>query len=100
MPRVVFLVNLIEHGAYICHARVAVDSARELREFLMLNRDPTGESWSITINRGPGRGYDGKPLHQADIFLSTPLSSLELPESVVRESGTEDDSTASAPEGR
>ena len=98
MPRLLFLVNLIENGAYICHTRVAFDSARELQEFLGRNRDPAGYGWGVTIHRGPARGYDGKPLHQADIFLSTPLPSPERPRSLVRESGTAYDGTASGPE--
>jgi hypothetical protein len=50
-----------------------------LQKFWGRQRDLTGESWAVTINRGPARGYDGKPLHHADIFLSTPLPSPELP---------------------
>jgi hypothetical protein len=91
---------LIEHGAYVCHARVEFASARELQEFLGRHRDPIGESWRVTINRGPARGYDGKPLHQADTFLSTPLPAPERPNSLVKESGTEYDGTASASEAR
>jgi hypothetical protein len=77
MPRVLFLVNLIEYGLYICHARVRFASARELQEFLARNSVRERDGWSIAINTGPDRGYDGKPLHHADIRLSAPLT---LPE--------------------
>lgn len=73
MPRVLFLVNLIEYGSYLCHARVRFDSARELQEFLARNSATEKDGWSILINKGPDRGYDGKPLHHADIRLSAPL---------------------------
>lgn len=73
MPRVLFLVNLIEYGLYICHARVRFDSSHELQEFLARNTARERDGWSILINRGPDRGYDGKPLHHADIRLSAPL---------------------------
>jgi hypothetical protein len=69
MPRVLFLVNLREHGSYICHARVTFASARELQEFLTRNTAQEKDGWRVLITRGPARGYDGKPLHHADIRL-------------------------------
>ena len=71
MPRVLFLVNLIEHGVYRCHARVAFASAQELQDFLRRTDVPERDGWNVTINRGPARGYDGKPLHYADVYLLT-----------------------------
>jgi len=53
MPRVLFLVNRTEHGSYICHARVAFASARELQEFLRRNDIRERDGWSISINRSP-----------------------------------------------
>ena len=95
MSRVLFLVNLMEHGSYTCHARVSFASTHELQEFLVRNSDRERDGWSILITRGPSRGYDGKPLHHADIRLSsslplperlTPLPSLEMPVFTVNDS--------------
>jgi hypothetical protein len=56
MPRVLFLVTLIEHGSYRCHARVECASARELQDFLTRRTAPEKDGWSITIHRSPSRG--------------------------------------------
>jgi hypothetical protein len=89
MPRVLFLVNLLEHGSYKCHARVAFASARELQDFLRRNDLRERDGWGVSINSGPARGYDGKPLHHADIWLSTPLPPLEPSDTMVQDSGPE-----------
>ena len=104
MPRVLFLVNLLEQGSYKCHARVAFASARELQDFLRRNDIRERDGWSVTINRGPARGYDGKPLHHADIYLSTPLPPLEPTDLRVKDSGPESNYgrgvATESPEGR
>lgn len=100
MPRVLFLVNRLEHGSYICHAWVAFASARELQEFLGRNTARERDGWSITINRGPAHGYDGKPLHHADVYLSTPLPHLEPLDPIVQDSGPVNDYGADASEER
>lgn len=78
MPRILFLVNLLEDGIYCCHVRVEFASARQLQEFLSRSPVPAKDGWETVITKGPSRGYDGKPLHHADIRLSTRLA---LPES-------------------
>src|SRR5262245_6265333 len=87
MPRVLFLVNLLEHGLYTCHARLAFATALELQDLLRRNTIPERDGWSVTINRGPSHGYDGKPLHHADVYLSTPLLPLEPTDLLVKDSG-------------
>lgn len=78
MSRVLFLVNRLAHGFYRCHARVACASEQQELQDLFRREDPQErDGWSVVINRGPSLGYDGKPLHHADIYLSTLLSPLE-----------------------
>ena len=79
MPRILFLVNLLEDGVYRCHVRVAFDSARQLQEFLSRHSVREKDGWEVLIGNGPSRGYDGKPLYQADIRLFTRLPSPEPP---------------------
>src|SRR5215470_7999623 len=64
-------------------------SKAELQEFLRRNTAQEKDGWSVTINRGPSQGYDGKKLHHADVYLSTPLPSLEPADPVVNDSGPE-----------
>jgi hypothetical protein len=96
MPRVLFLVNLLERGVYTCHARVSFASARELQEFLSRGSVREKDGWGVRIMKGPSRGYDGKPLYQADIWLSSslpfpaqsvPRSSQEMADFIVSDSG-------------
>src|SRR5262245_15595392 len=77
MPRLLYLVNLIEHGSYRCHAWIRFASARELQGFLRRNTAPERDGWGIQILQRPARGYNGKPLHEVHIWLSTPLPPLE-----------------------
>lgn len=79
MPRVLFLANFLEDGVYCCHVRVAFDSARKLQEFLSRHSVQEKDGWEVLIRKGPSRGYDGKPLYQADIRLFTRLPSPEPP---------------------
>ena len=79
MPRVLFLVNLLEDGVYCCHVRVACDSAHQLQELLSRPSVRGKDGWEVLIEKGPSRGYDGKPLYQADIRLFTRLPSPEPP---------------------
>jgi hypothetical protein len=76
MPRVLFTANSLENGVYTCHVRVGFASAPELQDFLTRNTLPERDGWGVVIHRGPARGYDGKPLYQADIWLSTALSTV------------------------
>jgi hypothetical protein len=80
MPKVLFLVNLLEHGTYTCHVRVEFGVKRELQEFLERNNAPNCEGWDLRMSRPATRGYDGKPLYQADIRLSKHLSLPPPPE--------------------
>jgi hypothetical protein len=77
---------------------VSFASARALQGFLAQNSDWERDGWNIQITHGPLRGYDGKPLHQLNIQLSTALPSPEPPTSLpasersddaVHDSGTE-----------
>jgi hypothetical protein len=89
MPRVLFTANFLENGVYTCHARVGFASARELQDFLIRNTFPERDGWGIVIHRGPSRGYDGKPVYQADIRLSAVLPPPWQPELRVHESAPE-----------
>jgi hypothetical protein len=79
MPRVLFLVNLLEDGVYRCHVRVAFDSAHKLQKFLSRHPVREKDGWETLILKGPSRGYDGKPLYHADIWLFTRLPLPEPP---------------------
>lgn len=79
MLRLLYLVALIEHGSYRCHTGIRFASAQELQDFLRRNTAREQDGWSISITSRPARGYDGKPLYEVHLWLSTPLPPLESP---------------------
>ena len=94
MSRILFVSNFLENGIYTCHARVGFASAREQRDFLQRNNaPPDANGWRIAIASKPLRGYDGKPVYQADIRLSTCVSPRQ-PDWAVHESGPQADGSA------
>ena len=86
MSRILFVSNFLENGIYTCHARIGFASAREQRDFLKRNNaPPDANGWRIGITSKPLRGYDGTPVYQADIRLSTRVSPQQ-PDWAVHES--------------
>jgi hypothetical protein len=77
MPTIQFLVNLLEDGVWRSHVCVRYDSEREFQALLARRAALTDPDWTVDIVRGSWQGYDGKPLHEAHIWLSTPVQSVQ-----------------------
>ena len=72
MPRLLFLVNHLTGGVYTCHTRLEFASAREQQTFLQRERPIHTHGWHLSLSSPARKGYDGKPVYQTDLRLSTP----------------------------
>lgn len=90
MPKVLYAHNFLDPRQRSFEARIGFDRANELREFLERNNAPNVDGYHVAISYQPRRGYDGKPVYQADVLISKPLLPQELPNLVVKEGRLED----------
>ena len=90
MLKVLYAHNFLDPRQRSCEARIGFDRADELREFLERNNAPNVDGYHVAISYQPRRGYDGKPVYQADVLISTPLPPEEPPALVVKEGDWED----------
>jgi hypothetical protein len=76
MSRLLFLVNHLTGGVYTCHARIEFASAQEQQTFLEREQPSDTNGWHISVSSPDRKGYDGKPVYQTDVRLSTPYPRL------------------------